>query len=243
MDSGRRAEYRVELGENTDLSVSLTAADGSRVQGTLLDVSASGAGVGFDTGDAPSLAVGQHVDLVFDSGSFAGPLTVAAQVQHRTEGDANHEGSRRYGFRFLEPQQLDAHLPTEARRYFNRRQAVRVSPKAFEPIEVSLRAGEHEAPIEVRLHNISVGGVGVSLEPTLEMAFADRTQVELSIQLPGSRRPLGLVGSIRYRRLVGERIHYGIAFDTELTEKFARKRRTLARYIGRRQSHFLRVSA
>jgi len=243
MDSGRRAEYRVELGENTDLSVSLPAADGSLVQGTLLDVSASGAGVGFDTGDAPSLAVGQHVDLVFDSGSFAGPLTVAAQVQHRTEGDANHEGSRRYGFRFLEPQQLDGHLPAEARRYFNRRQAVRVSPKAFEPIEVSLRAGEHEDPIEVRLHNISVGGVGVSLEPALEMAFADRTQVELSIQLPGSRRPLGLVGSIRYRRLVGERIHYGIAFDTELTEKFARKCRTLARYIGRRQSHYLRVSA
>ena len=243
MDSGRRAEYRVDLSENTDLSVSLPATDGSRVHGKLLDVSASGAGVRFDTADAPSLAVGQHVDLVFDSGSFAGPLTVAAQVQHRMEDDANDEASRRYGFRFLEPQQLDAYLPAEARRYFNRRQSVRVSPKAFEPIEVTLRAGEDEAPIEVRLHNISVSGVGVSLEPALEMAFADRTRVELSIHLPGTRRPLGLVGSIRYRRLVGERIHYGIAFDTELTEKFARKRRTLAKYVGRRQSHYLRISA
>ena len=243
MDSGRRAEYRVELSESTDLSVSLPAADGSRIQGRLLDVSASGAGVCFDTHNAPALAVGQHVDLVFDSGSFAGPLTVAAQVQHRTENDANREGRRRYGFRFLEPQQLDRHLPAEARRYFNRRQAVRVSPGTFEPIEVSLRTGEDETPIEVRLHNISVSGVGVSLEPALEMSFADRTQVNLSIQLPGSRRPIGLVGSIRYRRLVGERIHYGIAFDTELTEKFTRKRRALARYVLRRQSQYLRASA
>jgi len=58
---------------------------GGRVEGRLNDVSASGAGVCFDSADAPVLAVGQHVDLVFDSGSFAGPLMVAAQVQHRTE--------------------------------------------------------------------------------------------------------------------------------------------------------------
>ncbi len=243
MDAGRRAEYRVDVSENTDLTVTLPAADGSRVQGKLLDVSGSGAGVSFDIVDAPSLAVGEHVDLVFDSGSFPGPLTVAAQVQHRTEDDAKHEGTRRYGFRFLEPQQLDAHLPAEARRYFNRRQAVRVSPETFEPIEVSLRAGERDAPIEVRLHNISVTGVGISLEPVLELSFADRTQVDLSIRLPGSRRPIGLVGSIRYRRLVGERIHYGIAFDSELTEKFTRKRRALARYVVRRQSQYLRASA
>ena len=243
MDSGRRAEYRVELSENTDLTVTLPAADGSRVQGKLLDVSGSGAGVRFDTVDAPILAVGEHVDLVFDSGSFAGPVTVAAQVQHRTEDDAHHEGSRRYGFRFLEPQQLDAHLPAEARRYFNRRQAVRVSPKPFEPIEVSLQAGEDAPPIDVRLHNISVSGVGISLEPALERTFADRTQVDISIQLPGSHRRMALVGSIRYRRLVGERIHYGIAFDSELTEKFARKLRGLARYVVRQQSDYLRASA
>ena len=243
MDSGRRAEYRVELSANTDLTVSLPAADGSRIEGRLNDVSGSGAGVCFDSADAPVLAVGQHVDLIFDSGSFAGPLTVASQVQHRTEADANQAGRRRYGFRFLEPQQLDAHLPAEARRYFNRRQAVRVSPGTFEPVDVSLQAGEEGDPIDVRLHNISVTGVGVSLEPALEMSFADRTQVNLCIQLPGSRRPIGIVGNIRYRRLVGERIHYGIAFDTELTEKFTRKRRALARYVIRRQNHYLRASA
>lgn len=243
MDTGRRAEYRVDVSENTDLTVTLPAADGSRVQGKLLDVSGSGAGVSFDTVDAPSLAVGEHVDLVFDSGSFPGPLTVAAQVQHRTEDDAKHEGTRRYGFRFLEPQQLDAHLPAEAHRYFNRRQAVRVSPEPFEAIEVSLRAGEEALPIDVRLHNISVSGVGVSLEPALERTFADSTHVEISIELPGTRRPMILIGNIRYRRLVGERIHYGIAFDTELTEKFSRKLRVLKRYVARRQSQYLRASA
>ena len=241
MKFGRRAEYRVELSETADLGVAVTVPGGSPVGGRLIDVSASGAGVRFEAPDPPNLIVGQHIDLVFTSDTFKEPLQVAACVQHRAED--TKEGSRRYGFRFLEPQQLDTRLPADARRMFNRRQAVRVAPDTFQPVRVTLQPSEDETPVEVRLLNISVTGVGVSLQPELESMFADRIQVSITVKLPGTRRPVGLVGHIRYRRLVGQRIHYGIEFDAELSPGFARTEDLLGKYVSRRQSDYMRESA
>ncbi len=241
MNFRRRAEYRVELSETTDLAVAVTTRDGSPVAGQLIDVSASGAGVRFDAPDPPNLVVGEHIDLVFTSDTLKEPLQVAARVQHRAEDPK--EGARRYGFRFLEPQRLDTRLPADAHRLFNRRQAVRVVPDTFQPVRVTLQPGEDQPPVEVRLLNISVTGVGVSLQPALESMFAKCIQVSLTIDLPGSRRPVGLVGHIRYRRLVGERIHYGIEFDAELSPGFARTEDRLGKYVSRRQLDYMRDSA
>ena len=115
MDQGRRAEYRVELTDSSELRVAIVSPGGDETRGQLIDVSASGAGAVFEPPDPPNLAVGQDIDLVFTSDAFNGPLTVAARVQHRTENKDN-DGSRRFGFRFLEPQQLNARLPAAARR-------------------------------------------------------------------------------------------------------------------------------
>ncbi len=247
MDHGRRAEYRVELGETTELRVAISASGGKEIQGHLIDVSASGAGAVFDPPDPPNLAVGQDIDLIFSSATFNGPVTVAARVQHRTE-DKDNDGSRRFGFRFLEPQQLSARLPEAALRMFNRRQSVRVSPDQFEPVDVTIEpcvpeSDELQQPVEVLLLNISVGGVGVSLEPTLETAFAATTHINLVIKLPGVRRALELVGDIRYRRLIGQRIHYGIQFNADETQRFDRVQDIIAKYVSRRQVDHLRASA
>ena len=241
MNFGRRAEYRVELSETTDLAVAVTTSGGSPVAGQLIDISASGAGIRFDAPNPPNLVVGQDIDLVFTSDTFKDPLQVAARVQHRAED--SQEGSRRYGFRFLEPQQLDTRLPADARRMFNRRQAVRVVPDTFEPVRVTLQPSEDQPPVEVRLLNVSVTGVGVSLQPALETEFADSIQVNITLDLPGRRRPVGLVGHIRYRRLVGDRVHYGIEFDAELSPGFARTQDLLGKYVARRQVDYMRESA
>ena len=174
-------------------------------------------------------------------------VSVAARVQHRTE-DKDNDGSRRFGFRFLEPQQLNARLPAAARRLFNRRQTVRVAPDQFQPVGVTIEpcdpgSDEPQSPVEVRLLNISVAGIAVSLEPTLETAFAATTHVNLVVKLPGVRRALELVGDIRYRRLIGQRIHYGIQFNADQTERFDRKQDILAKYVTRRQLDYLRASA
>ncbi len=241
MKFGRRAEYRVELSETTDLAVAVTVPNGSPVGGQLLDVSASGAGVLFDTPNPPNLVVGQHIDLVFTSDTLKEPLQVAARVQYRAED--TKKDARRYGFRFLEPQQLDTRLPADARRLFNRRRAVRVVPDTFQPVRVTLQPGEDQLPVEVQLLNISVTGVGVSLQPAMESMFAERVQVSITVDLPGSRRPIRLVGHIRYRRLVGDRIHYGIEFDAGLSPGFARSEGLLGKYVSRRQLNYMRDSA
>ncbi len=247
MDQGRRAEYRVELTDTSELRVAIVSPGGDETRGQLIDVSASGAGAVFEPPDPPNLAVGQDIDLVFTSDAFNGPVTVAARVQHRTENKDN-DGSRRFGFRFLEPQQLNASLPAAARRLFNRRQTVRVAPDQFRPVGVTIEpcdpaSDEPHPPVEVRLMNISVGGLAVSLEPTLETAFAATTHVNLVIKLPGVRRALELVGDIRYRRLIGQRIHYGIQFNADDTERFGRKQGILGKYVTRRQLDYLRASA
>ena len=247
MDQGRRAEYRVELSDTSELRVAVVSPGGDETHGQLIDVSASGAGAVFEPPDPPNLAVGQDIDLVFTSDAFNGPLTVAARVQHRTENKDN-DGSRRFGFRFLQPQQLNARLPAAARRLFNRRQTVRVAPDQFQPVGVTIEpcdpgSDEPQSPVEVRLLNISVAGIAVSLEPTLETAFAATTHVNLVVKLPGVRRALELVGDIRYRRLIGQRIHYGIQFNADDTERFGRKQDILGKYVTRRQLDFLRASA
>lgn len=247
MENGRRSEYRVELSETSDLRLAIFAPGGEEINGQLNDVSASGAGAVFQGPDAPNLAVGQEIDLVFSSHAFMGPVTVAARVQHRTE-DKDNDGSRRFGFRFLEPQQLNSRLPATARRYFNRRQTVRVAPDQFHPVGVTLEPADQtsddpQPPVDVRVLNLSVSGMAVSLEPTIENAFTDTTRVNIIVLLPGSRRAMDLVGEIRYRRLVGQRIHYGIEFDAVRTDRFSRKQDILGKYVSRRQLDYLRASA
>jgi c-di-GMP-binding flagellar brake protein YcgR len=186
MQSGRRAQYRVNVDETTDLQVALLGADGSPCSGRLIDVSASGAGVRFLGPTFPSLAVGQEVDLVFASEKLAPPLTVAAKVQHRTE----EEGARRFGFRFLEAQALEAHMPPVMRKFFNRRQTVRVTPDPHQPVKVELRVEPEDAPLEAELVNVSETGVAISLGAGLDSRFADTTGLWVTLYLPETRRPI-----------------------------------------------------
>ncbi|MHC4129028.1 MAG: PilZ domain-containing protein [Planctomycetota bacterium] len=239
MESGRRSQYRVTIGDVADLHVALLDPGGSPVTGLLLDVSGAGAGIRFLGPKLPSLAVGQDVDLVFSSEKLAAPLTVPAVVQHRTE----EQSARRYGFRFLEAQALDAILPPVMREFFNRRRTVRVVPDPRRPVAVELRTEPEAAPWEVELVNLSETGVAISLRGDLDAKFADTTAVLVTLYLPGNRRPVSLMGDIRYRRLVQDRIHYGINFDPETSRDFARKQAAITKYVLKRQLKSLRRSA
>ncbi len=238
MEPGRRAHYRVDVEEAAGLHVAVQTTEGAPIEGLLINVSASGAGVRFTGPGRPNLVVGQEIDLIFTYEKL-GDLTVVARVQHRTE----EEGARRYGFRFLQPQQLNAHLTRALRGYFNRRRALRVAPDPARPVKVVLDAGEGAPPVEVRLENLSPLGAGISLEVELETTFARTTIVGVSISLPDRRQPFDLIGYICYRRLVGTRIFYGIEFDPEASEEFDQKQEFIARYASKRERQLLRKSA
>jgi c-di-GMP-binding flagellar brake protein YcgR len=202
--------------------------DGRETEGRLADLSGSGAGVFFDGPDAPNLTVGQEADLVFDSSKFDTPLVLAARTQHRTE----ESGRRRYGFRFLEPQHLETVLPAEFRQYFNRRRSERVAPDPYRPVPVTLSA-TNAAETDARLVNISTSGAAISLEAPLEPVFADTTRITLTIHLPDAKRPLVVTADIRYRRLVGDRVYYGLEFDEAASDGFAKTQTAISRYAER----------
>jgi c-di-GMP-binding flagellar brake protein YcgR len=239
-EPGRRAQYRVSIDDATGLKVSLLNQSGPPCMGRLLDVSGMGAGVLFVSPSIPNLAVGQEVDLVFTSGTLAESMTVAARVQHRTE---EQEGSRRFGFRFLQTQEIDAQLPPAMREFFNRRRSVRVTPEADRPVRASLIVGEYGELVDARVRNISETGIGISLEAALESKFADVTAVALSLHLPDARHPMNLMGNIRYRRLVGTGVLYGIDFDAEQSRNYDRKQRMITKYVLKRELQSLRQSA
>ena len=211
--------------------------------GRLVDSSPCGVGVRFPVRfpppNWPDLTIGQEIDLVFTSEKLNEPLTVAVRVQHRTE----EAGARRYGFRFLQAEQLDAHLLLTFRKYFNRRKMLRVSPEPDDLVIVTLAAGHGEPPVEARLENFSASGAAVSLEAELDAEFAEATRVGFSMQLPKCRRPVNVTGNIRYRRLVGARIYYGIEFDPELSEDFARQQDIIEKYVTKLEKQWLRISA
>ncbi len=235
----QRTEYRVELDESSDLAVSIENPPGSTCSGRLLDVSGSGAGARFPVPDCPILAVGQEVPLVFTCGRLKAPVTVQAMVQHRAE----ERGFRRYGFRFLE-RELDPQLPAELRKLFNRRRVLRVAPDSESPVAVVLEGGGGGPRVKTRLADLSPLGVGVSLEAEAESTLAHANRIGISLSsLPGCGIPLHLIGSIRYRQLIGADIRYGIEFDPELSENFARQEGQITRYVMERQRELLRAAA
>ena len=239
MDHGRRAHYRVQIDAAEGLAVTMHSPGSSPFVGRLVDTSACGVGVCFTPPNWPNLTVGQEIDLVFTSEKFNEPLKVAVMVQHRTE----EAGARRYGFRFLYAEQLDAHLSLTFRQYFNRRKMLRVLPEADHPAKVTLEAGHGEPPAEARLENLSASGAAVSLEAEMDAAFAETTRVGFSMQLPKCRRAVEMMGNIRYRRLVGVRIYYGIEFDPELSEDFVRQQDIIDKYMTKLEKQWLRRSA
>ncbi|MHC4968405.1 MAG: PilZ domain-containing protein [Planctomycetota bacterium] len=116
-------------------------------------------------------------------------------------------------------------------------------PDPRRPVAVELRTEPEAAPWEVELVNLSETGVAISLRGDLDAKFADTTAVLVTLYLPGNRRPVSLMGDIRYRRLVQDRIHYGINFDPETSRDFARKQAAITKYVLKRQLKSLRRSA
>ncbi len=228
----------MELDKATDLAVSIPDSEGRPCSGRLLDISGYGAGARFLAAECPTLAIGQVVKLIFTSERLKNPVTATARVQNRTE----EEDSRRYGFRFLEGEKLDAQLPPALRKLFNRRQAVRVAPDPDLPVPVTMEAEEHGPRVEGRLADLSSLGAGASLDSEAESGLAETSRVGISLVLP-SILPTHLIGDIRHRRLIGAEIRYGVEFDPERSENFARQQDLITRYVMERQRALLRTAA
>ena len=156
--------------------------------------------------------------------------------------------SRIYRYRLkFDSDELKRRLSREASRAHNQRTANRVTPAPGESVAVALKLPAADGSLELpanatadvsvtgRLKDISTGGVGVFLSRKAENLLADTELVEISFALPPSSESLTLMGWIRHRRLKGNRMAYGIEFDTELSHNFVPQLDGIIQYIVRHQ--------
>ncbi len=226
------------------LEVTVTTATGDAFLGTLVELSAEDTEASFPRDSAPALPIGSTATLTFNAPWLLAPIEVSAQVLLRVEAGA----MRRYRYRLkFESDELRKRLAREASRVQNQRTANRVKPAPGESIAVALDLPAangssesttdetHDVSVTGYLKDISTGGIGVVLDPKAENVFAATELVETCFAVPPSCEPLTLLGWIRHRRPDGDRVCYGIEFDTELSDNFTSQLDQIIQYIVRRQ--------
>lgn len=192
--------------------------------------------VEFPPEEAPLLAVGQEVELRFLGGRLDGPVPIRAWVIYR--GDRT--SARELHFR------LDRSHGSALQARLNRRRAFRVTPEPNAPIQVRLRGPEGDRRATAVLHDISESGLSALVGPDDEGRMMDLTQVRVQFALPGEHLgrnekipALDVVGAIRYRRLEGPAIYYGIEFDAEASADFTAQRRLIQDYVEIRRTEMM----
>lgn len=229
-------------GEVHGLEVAAMTADGDTVLGTLIDLTADGAAVGFPRYADAKLPVGSRSTLIFTAPWLQTPLQVGASATSRA--DSGELRNYRYQLHF-ESEEQKRRFSREAERVRDQRMASRVSPSATEPVVVRIGfTGEQRSPAHARagaveligsLKNISVGGAAVVTESAAEAVLATTDMINVSFQLPQGSRPVHLEGWIRHRELEGDLMSYGLEFDRAHAEDFAEQLDEIVRYIARRR--------
>lgn len=233
----RRSQYRVDLGEETKIEVTVLAGESPPIVARLLNVSADGVAVRIQPEAGRPLSVGLKAQLVFTGARFIKPLTVSAIVRNRLD----ERGPQRYGFEFTEKEGFDESVVAQALyTLFNRREACRIQPDRSRSIEVFLEGSPDGRRAVATLVDISVTGLAVLVGPQVELAMTEVGRLKLSFHLPKGREPVRLEGLVQNRTLVGTNVRYGIKFEPHLSTNFEAQRALIHGYVISRQEEILR---
>ncbi len=117
----------------------------------------------------------------------------------------------------------------------NRREAIRVRPTTDAPTRAQLTTLTSDDWSPAGVIDLSITGVALVLAEDQDQAFVEEEELRVRVQLPKASMPLEFHAVIRYRRLVGASIHYGLEFLEEATRGFYGKQEHLARYVRQRE--------
>lgn len=226
----RRSPYRTTEGLD-EIRVWMTLGDHDPVQGTLVDLSASGASVltGASSEDVPGLVVGADVDLTFEVPGLDPVSGISAVVRHERDS----VDGRVFGVEIVHGEALDNFLPAGMFSAFNRRRHYRLdfTEKSAPVVDVrGLPDGEVSVAI---LANVSVSGCLLRFEPARAPAVQAPLQIEF--QLPGMDFRFDLRGIVRSAADSRESARRGIEFDARGSENFMTQEQQLSQFIVRRQ--------
>jgi len=169
----------------------------------------------FGLEEAPLLAIGETVGL-FCPGHRTERGEMRAQVLFRSET----ERIRRYEL-------LASRTPTfegDDRRRHERQ-------RAETPVFAMLRDKESDREVTVNVRDLSMDGIALDGEPWVDRELVGVEEAEVTIELEDGQDPVTLSGRFAYRRLVDQRVHYGIAFHAQAADAIPHLAR-LDRFLG-----------
>jgi len=190
------------------------------VHGQVIDGATGTAVAEFPRRESPTVPVGEYVELVFWGAEVQEPMPLRARVT-----DCSQHGNRfRYHFQF-EPGAIDALLSGA----LNRRRAMRIRPDDGTPVRVLVQGSRQS--VEGVLQDISDTGAGILICREDEAALFEDWKLTLVLRLSEDEEPLVLIGDVRYRRLQGSQLHYGIEFDHQNTTDFELQSARIRAYV------------
>jgi len=185
--------------------------------------------VDFPPSDVPTIPIGAEAPLVFSGSSLPSDLKGSGTVVLRREDFFRH----RYMF------QVSHDAVSTLRKAVSHREATRVQPLPNMPIKVSLTTVEQGQRVDPEVNDISATGLSVRVPRQEEQKLFSSWRMRIALWLPDEKKPISVFGNIKYRKLVGSTVHYGIEFDPA-SEDYELNQHEIVAYVLRCQAEMFR---
>ncbi|MBI5363494.1 MAG: PilZ domain-containing protein [Planctomycetes bacterium] len=223
MDQQPSPEKRT--GPRPEVTAMLEVPGGPLVKGKVIKVDHHVVTVEFQRQGAPLIAIARQAVVAFSSADLEKPLSARSRVIYRRD-DAD---TLTYEFQFsaIDGETLNA--------VFRRRTAARVKPP--EVVGVTVRSGyDDKTPgINAVLNDLSLTGMSISLGSQGEIQLCSAEKLLVSFKLPGQEKSIDLVATVRYRRMAGTMIRFGIEYDNKATKDWSGQEERIAAYMVKRK--------
>lgn len=229
-----RSEYRAVKHPGVQLEATIHLPDGRKVLGDCVDVSVGGAGIVVPQAKAIEIVEGAKVRVVIQHVGRAKGIESEAVVV-----TVSNVGSLvRYGMRFVSVAKIVQQVDSFYARWFNRRRSARVMPDFTTKVSSSVRWSDGE--LSARVHDISMGGIGILATQEQVAGLTQGTRVELSLGLPGSAVPIACRARVVGVKTFTKNVLVGLEFEANGgIERYAAG---LQRYIDDRQRNIAKFN-
>jgi c-di-GMP-binding flagellar brake protein YcgR len=222
-----RSQYRVHKQGSAQLEATLITEDGRQAVGECMDLSVGGVGVMIP--QTKDLGIVEGARLRVRVHHLGRPKGIEAAAEVVT---ISHVGTTiRFGLRFVKISEVVAQIDPFYARWFNRRRSARVMPDFATKVACTLRWSDGE--LEAKVHDISVGGLGLLATSEEVSGIGIKGRVELSFSLPNTPLPIVCRAKIVSLKTFTKNVLVGLAFEPNGgIERYAAG---LQRYVDERQ--------
>jgi len=229
-----RRQYRVHKQAGAHLEATIVTADGRKAIGECADLSVGGAGVAVPQTKNLDIPEGTKVRLLVQHRSRARGVEAAAEIV-----SIAHVGTTvRYGLRFESIAEVVQQMDSFYARWFNRRRSTRVMPDFTTKVTSSVRWSDGE--LSARVHDISMGGVGILATLEQVATLKEKSRVELSLTLPGTPLPIVCRARVVGMKSFTKNVLVGLEFEPNGgIERYAAG---LQRYVDERQRNIAKFN-